>query len=137
MRDQPPPLPGMPSILDWLRSRLEDDHLADLRPGTAVAPADERQQASALLADLAPDHTPSLCHGDASSGNIISHGEHNWMFIDPRGMSGEHAYDVSVLAIRIGAVRALPDLLPRIADLTNVTIERLDAWMTVAHTARV
>lgn len=75
MRDQPPPLPGMPSILDWLRVRLEDDHLADLRPGTSVAPATERQQAVALLAELARDHTPSLCHGDASSGNIISHGD--------------------------------------------------------------
>jgi streptomycin 6-kinase len=137
IRDQPPPLRGMPSILDWLRVRLEDEHLADLRPGTAVASAVERQQALVLLAELAHNHTPSLCHGDASSGNIISSGERGWMFIDPRGMSGEHAYDVAVLAIRISAVRPLPGLLPQIADLANVAIERLDAWMTVAHAARV
>lgn len=137
MRDQPPPLPDMPSILDWLRVRLEDDNLVDLRPGTTVAPADERQHALVLLTGLARNHTPSLCHGDASSGNIISYGQRGWMFIDPRGMSGEHAYDVAVLAIRIGAVRPVADLLARIADLANVTIERLDAWVTVAHAARV
>ncbi len=35
---QPAPIPGMPSIIDWLRTRLEDDELDDLAPGTTVSP---------------------------------------------------------------------------------------------------
>ena len=127
----------MPSIFEWLRERLEDDQLSDLRPGTAVAPADERQRALNLLTDLARDHVPGLCHGDASSGNILASGSQGWMFIDPRGMTGEHAYDVAVLAIRIGGVHSLPNLIETIADLTQVEAGRLHAWTTVAQAARV
>ncbi len=36
---------GMPSILDWLRDRLKDDNLTDLRPGTTIAPVNERENA--------------------------------------------------------------------------------------------
>jgi streptomycin 6-kinase len=137
MRDQPAPLPGMPSVLDWLRARLEDDNLTDLRPGTTVAPTSERKAALDLLTDLARDHVPGLCHGDASSGNIIANGPHHWMYIDPRGIAGEHTYDVAVLAIRINAVRSSADLFKRIADLAQVPNERLRAWTVVAHAARV
>ncbi|GAA0534863.1 hypothetical protein GCM10010172_14950 [Paractinoplanes ferrugineus] len=130
MRGQPAPLPGMPSVLDWLRGRLEDDNLTELRPGTTVAPVGERKAALGLLTDLASDHLPGLCHGDASSGNIIANGPHHWMYIDPRGMAGEHTYDVAVLAIR---VRSSPRLVARIADLAQVAAERLHAWTAVAQ----
>ncbi|GIE32270.1 hypothetical protein Ait01nite_053150 [Actinoplanes italicus] len=137
MRDQPPPIPGMPSILDWLRERLEDDHLRDLRPGTAVAPAGERQNALRLLADLAHSHVPSLCHGDASSGNIIASGPKDWMFIDPRGMTGDHTYDVAVLAIRVSEALGTPNLVEVIASFAQVAVDRLQAWMIIAKAARV
>jgi streptomycin 6-kinase len=137
MAEQPPPAVGMPSILDWLRDRLEDDHLADLRPGTTVAPAGERRAALEVLADLTRDHTPALCHGDASSGNILAHAPDRWMFIDPRGMTGEHSYDVAVLALRVGAVYKSPDLVDLIAALAQTDTERLRAWMKIAQAARV
>ncbi|GGN26586.1 streptomycin 6-kinase [Actinoplanes campanulatus] len=137
MRDQPPPLPGMPSILDWLRDRLEDDQLTDLRPGTTVAPAEERKAALAILADLARDHIPGLCHGDASSGNIIANGPRHWRYIDPRGVTGEHTYDAAVLAIRIVTAYPSPDLQAQIADLAQVSPVRLRNWMKVAQAARV
>ncbi|MEU4564891.1 phosphotransferase [Actinoplanes sp. NPDC023936] len=137
MADQPPPVAGMPSILDWLRDRLEDDHLADLRPGTTVASVDERRDALEVLADLTCDHTPALCHGDASSGNILAYAPSRWMFIDPRGMTGEHSYDVAVLALRVSAVFSSPDLTDLIAALAQTDNERLRAWMKIAQAARV
>ncbi|WP_111650951.1 aminoglycoside phosphotransferase family protein [Actinoplanes lutulentus] len=137
MADQAAPRPDRPSIFHWLRERLEDDHLTDLRPGTSVAPAGERETALALLDDLGRDHRPALCHGDASSGNIISSGLRDWKYIDPRGMSGEHTYDVAVLVIRIRSARGSPNMTRRIASLTQVALDRLDAWTAVASAARV
>jgi len=137
MRHQPAPSAGMPSILDWLGDRLKDDNLIDLRPGTAIAPANERETALNLLADLADGHTPGLCHGDASMGNLIASGTERWMLIDPRGMTGESAYDVAVLAIRAARLHNSVDLIPHIAKLADVTAERVRIWMTIANAARV
>ncbi|WP_308036665.1 phosphotransferase [Actinoplanes sp. DH11] len=136
IRDQPPPRSDMPSIFEWLRDRLEDDQLTDLRPGTTVAPASERRTALAVLDHLARDHTPALCHGDASSGNIITNGKH-WMFIDPRGVTGEHTYDAAVLAIRITEAYSFSGIRQYIAQSAKVDSVRLDAWMAVAQAARV
>jgi streptomycin 6-kinase len=136
MRHQPAPRAGMPSILDWLRDRLTDNNLTDLRPGTHIAPADERETALNLLADLASDHAPGLCHGDASMGNLIASGADRWMLIDPRGMSGESAYDVAVLAIRAARIYSSLDFITHIADLAGVTAQRVRMWMTVANAAR-
>jgi streptomycin 6-kinase len=137
MRHQPAPRAGMPSILDWLHDRLKDDNLTDLRPGTSIAPSDERDTALNLLADLASDHTPDLCHGDASMGNLIASGTDRWMLIDPRGMTGESAYDVAVLAIRAARLHNSVNLMPHIAKLADVTAERVRIWMTIANAARV
>ncbi|GAA3335448.1 hypothetical protein GCM10020358_03790 [Amorphoplanes nipponensis] len=137
MRHQPPPRPRMPSILDWLRSRLEDDRLADRRPGTLIAPAMDRENALELLAHLARDHVPGLCHGDASLGNVIASGPNRWTYIDPRGMSGESAYDVAVLAIRVARFRDSADLVPQVAETAQVEPDRVRTWMTIADAARV
>jgi streptomycin 6-kinase len=137
MRHQPAPRAGMPSILDWLGDRLKDDNLTDLRPGTTIAPANERETALNLLADLTRDHTPGLCHGDASMGNLIASGTDRWMLIDPRGMTGESAYDVAVLAIRAARLHNSEDLVPHIAKLADVTAERVRIWTIIANAARV
>jgi streptomycin 6-kinase len=137
MRHQPAPRAGMPSILDWLRDRLEDNNLTDLRPGTTIAPTDEREAALNLLAGLARDHTPGLCHGDASMGNIIASGTDRWMLIDPRGMTGESAYDVAVLGIRVSRLRRSANFVSQIAKLANVRSDRVRTWVIVANTARV
>ncbi|MEU8607135.1 phosphotransferase [Actinoplanes sp. NPDC048791] len=137
MHHQPAPRAGMPSILDWLSERLTDDNLTDLRPGTTIAPADERETALNLLAELARDHIPGLCHGDASMGNLIASGTDRWMLIDPRGMTGESAYDVAVLAIRAARIHDSVNLIPHIAKLADVTAERVRTWMAIANAARV
>jgi streptomycin 6-kinase len=137
MRHQPAPSAGMPSLLDWLRDRLKDDNLTDLRPGTTIAPANERENALNLLAEIARNHTPGLCHGDASMGNLIASGTDRWMLIDPRGMTGESAYDVAVLAIRAARLHNSANLIPHIADLADVTAERIRTWVAIANAARV
>lgn len=137
MRDQPPPQAGMPSILDWLKIRLEDDYLADLRPGTSVASDLDRSAALALLADVKRNHTPALCHGDASSGNIIAHGASGWMYIDPRGMSGDYAYDVAVVATRLLRTHPVEEILREANSVAGVDADRLQAWAMIAEAARV
>ncbi len=137
MRDQPAPRAGMPSIPEWLRERLKDDQLADLRPGTTVAPAAERKIALDLLAELGRDYQPGLCHGDASLGNIIASGADRWMYIDPRGMSGESAYDVAVLAIRVSRFLAPTDVVPQVASMAGVSPDRVRIWALIASAARV
>ena len=59
------------------------------------------------------------------------------MLIDPRGMSGESAYDVAVLAIRAVRLHNSKDLIPPIAKLADVTAKRVRVWMTIANAARV
>jgi streptomycin 6-kinase len=137
MNGQPAPVPGMPSITDWLRDRLRDDHLSDLRPGTTIATADERRAALAILEDLAHDLTPGLCHSDVSTRNILSSGQARWKFIDPRGMTGETAYDVAVLGIRVARLLPSQDLAATVCRVAGVDAERVHAWMTLADAARV
>lgn len=137
MNSQPAPAAGMPTIADWLRSRLEDDELTDLRPGTAVASVEARRQALSLLADLTHGHTPGLCHGDASLSNILACGSGAWRLIDPRGMAGESIYDIAVLANRIVRHDNSPRVVPYIAQTSGVDVDRVKSWMVVADTARV
>lgn len=137
MKNRPAPLAAMPSVAEWLRIRLDDDRLADLRPGTTVASAQDRRAAKDRLGELMRDHTPRLCHGDASLSNILACGANEWRLIDPRGVSGESAYDVAVLAIRIVRVLKSSKLLPYIAQVASVDIDRVREWMIIADAARV
>ncbi len=134
---QPTPLLGMPSILDWLRIRLEDDELADLAPGTSVAPIGVRRVAIDVLGELATDATPGLCHGDASMWNVLANGHSDWLLIDPRGMTGEISYDIAVLAFKIARQQSPALIAARLAQAIGVDPERVQAWVTVASAARV
>ena len=69
--------------------------------------------------------------------NIIANGADGWMYIDPRGVTGEHAYDAAVLAIRITTTYSPQSIKMLTADLAQVSVDRLTAWMTVADAARV
>jgi streptomycin 6-kinase len=102
-----------------------------------IAPASERQTARAILDDLARDHTPALCRGDASSGNIISSRSGRWVCIDPRGVSGEYAYDAAVVAIRIASMIGGSASVEQIAYLSGVPMGRLFSWISIAMAARV
>ena len=137
LNGQPAPTSGMPSIGDWLRERLEDDYLADLRPGTAIAALDERLAALALLDQLSHDANPGLCHGDASLRNILASGQDAWKFIDPRGMTGETAYDVAVLSIRAALYAPSQAIASVAASLAGVDPARVLAWTVIARAARV
>ncbi len=134
---QPAPRRGMPSIIDWLRTRLEDDELADLAPGTTVAPDDVRRAAIDSLDELAATGTLGLCHGDASLWNILAHGQCDWKLIDPRGMTGEVSYDIAVLAFKVARHQSPAPVAVRLARAADVDPERVQAWMTVASAARV
>ncbi|MFB9878662.1 phosphotransferase [Planobispora siamensis] len=136
--DQLAPAPDMPSISQWLRHRLEQgDGLQDLAPGRSPAHHDQRQEALAVLDDLSADDLSGLCHGDASTGNLLLAANDRMLMIDPRGMRGEAAYDVAVVALK--ATRWLPavDTVAILADMVGVDRERVQAWVTVADAARV
>jgi len=137
MAGRPAPALGMPSVIDWLRARLEDDHLTDLAPGAERAPAHTRRDAAGILERLADDTTPQLCHGDVSPWNVLAHGEGGWMLIDPRGMSGEVSYDVAVLGLKLAHRRQPALTTARLAQAVGVDPERTLAWTIVAGAARV
>jgi streptomycin 6-kinase len=137
MNGQPAPLAGMPSITDWLRSRLEDDDLAELPPGGTVAPASQRRAALRVLDDLAYEVPAGLCHGDASTWNVLTDGPSGWKFIDPRGVTGETAYDVAVLAFKISRYVPTLDLAETFAKTADVDADRVRDWIVVADAARV
>lgn len=79
-----------------------------------------------------------LCHADLSPPNVL-HGNSRLWFIDPRGMNGEAAYDVAVLALKLsddhlGTARALAR---SIALSSGTGPDRADAWVTVVDAATV
>jgi streptomycin 6-kinase len=69
--------------------------------------------------------------------NILASGRANWKFIDPRGLSGETAYDVAVLSIRVARLLPSQNLAASTSRMASVEMERVQAWMAVADTARV
>ena len=138
LHDQPPPVPGAPSLASWLRDRLlAGDNLSDLPPGTSPAPAEERRNALALLTDLDGDMRPGLCHGDASPWNILANGPASLLLIDPRGVSGEPAYDLAVVALKAAPITDPTRLATQLAGELDIPHERVIAWLTVANAARV
>lgn len=136
MNDQPAP-PGLPYIGHWLRDRLTAEEVTDMPPGATRAPLAERQEAIVILDDLDAEPVRQLCHGDVSPWNILMDGDDEWMLIDPRGMSGDVAYDVAVLSLKLTANR--PDLAVTagLADAVGVNTTRAEAWLLAAHAARV
>jgi len=137
MSGQPAPY-GLPSVLDWLADRLTDDGLTDLAPGRTIAPPDERRAALALLRGLAADHVPALCHGDASPWNILT-GTDRLYLIDPRGVTGELAYDVAVIALKGErfAPASAATTGAALAKRLGLAVGRIQAWVRIARAARV
>ncbi|HVK25933.1 MAG TPA: phosphotransferase [Actinokineospora sp.] len=120
----------LPPLSDWLRARLQDSALKEIPPWLTVAPEAVRDTALALLDDLESEHGDGLCHGDCSVGNVLE-GPTGLALIDPRGKSGDVAYDVGVVAFKRGFdVR-------RLARLVGVDPDRAAAWARVADAARV
>lgn len=133
---QPAP-PGMASLFEWLRGRLTGDHLADLAPGRSVAPPPERRTALTLLDKLSRDHLPALCHGDASPWNVLYGPAHSLYLVDPRGVTGELAYDIATIALKSGQADCSSEAMALLVGSLNLPHDRVDGWMAVARAARV
>jgi streptomycin 6-kinase len=133
----PAPCSDMPTLGDWLRSRLEGDSISDLPPGFEIAPRNQRHRALSMLRDLEFGSMGQLCHGDASPWNVLAHRGGRTVLIDPRGVSGEMAYDAAVVALKLKQYLALGETGVRLAKLVNVESDRVLAWIEVAEAARV
>lgn len=133
----PAPSPDMPSLGDWLRGRLEDDSLSELPPGFGMASREQREKALALLQDLEPHGSGNLCHGDASPWNVLA-GQGGRMFlVDPRGVSGDAAYDVAVVALKLKQYCSVTGAARDLARLAGIDPDRVLAWLEVGDAARV
>jgi streptomycin 6-kinase len=134
---QPAPSPNMPTLTDWLRTRLTDDGLTDLAPGRQLASLAERQQALAILDNLETSRVDGLCHGDASPRNLLVNDDRRLMLIDPRGLAGEPAFDLAVIALKAADAVPLAVSTTHLARKVGVDPERVRAWIQVADVARV
>lgn len=127
----------LPRLDDWLRARLLDDDLSDAAPGQSVAPRPARLKALDTLDGLRTYFEPSLCHGDASPLNILLSGSNSFRLIDPRGVAGEVAYDVAVIALKAADHDASTDLSRALASRLGLDQSRVEAWREVAAAARI
>lgn len=136
MIGQPAPQ-GIPRIEDWLRDRLVVDDLTDAAPTLKPVPAHQRQAALRLIDDLAQHGQASLCHGDTSWGNVLLGPSDQLFLIDPRGMSGDVAYDAAVVALKAGHLEPPETAADRVAKRVGLDPARVQGWLTVARAARV
>jgi streptomycin 6-kinase len=132
-----PELPGLPSIVDWLRARLISGSNRDLAPGEEQASAEERVAALATLKSLEQGTPSVLCHGDASPWNFLADHEQRLWLIDPRGVRGEIAYDIAVVALKAAAFAPPVTTVRQLAADIGIRPDRAEAWMGVAIAARV
>jgi streptomycin 6-kinase len=117
----------LPSLERWFSS-LRDAASLDPRLGDAW------RISAGLLAD---PRDPVVLHGDVHHGNVLDFGDRGWLAIDPKGLTGERAYDYAnifrnpdaVTALAPGRLRARLDLVARLADLEP---QRLLRWVA-AH----
>ncbi|WP_165777548.1 phosphotransferase [Amycolatopsis antarctica] len=121
---------AFPPVSAWLRDRLHHGDELDLPTGRSVATREERDHALAILDELVTDERRTLCHGDMSSGNVLS-GPAGLMLIDPRAVSGDVEYDAAVLALKAGHSVA------ELVRLLGADVERAEAWASIAIAARV
>lgn len=127
----------LPTLAEWLRSRLDDEDLRDLAPGRVQASPRERRHAAAILEDLTVGAPNTLCHGDASSKNILVGPSDQLFLIDPRGVCGDVCYDVAVAAWKTAGNERPSARAAILAGLVGVDAERVQAWLVVADAARV
>ncbi|MBT2210324.1 phosphotransferase [Actinomadura sp. NEAU-AAG7] len=136
MHKRPAP-PGLPSLAAWLEERLHDEKPIDLPIGRTLAPAADRQHAIRLLADLSTSTGHQLCHGDASSKNILLGHAGKLFLIDPRGVSGDLAYDVAVAAWKTAGSEPAGRRAAELSSLLDIDAPRVSAWLDIAQAARV
>ena len=127
-----------PSLVPWLRARLIEPPADDQPPHRGPASEEQRRAGLDMLDQLADGLRPEFCHGDLSPPNVLHGGRRLW-FIDPRGVNGEAAYDIAVLALKLSdddldTARALAR---SIALGSGDDPDRAAAWTVVADAATV
>nr|WP_244994217.1 phosphotransferase [Actinomadura coerulea] len=127
----------LPTLVDWLRSRLNDERSNDLPSGRTWASQVERRRAAAILEDLGTEDSNMVCHGDASSSNILVGDGEELFLVDPRGVSGDVCYDVAVAAWKTPTDEQASVRAANLARLVGVDTERVQAWLVIAKAARV
>lgn len=137
LRNGAPELPKLPTIVDWLRARLVNESNLDLAPGAEQASAPERAAALATLQSLEQDTLSVLCHGDASPWNFLTDHEQRLWLIDPRGVQGEVAYDIAVVALKAAKFAPPVATARQLAKDIGLSPDRAEAWLEVATAARV
>lgn len=130
--------PTAPDLVTWLRSRLVAPSVDDLPPNQGPAPEHERRAAVDALDAMEPPSVARLCHGDLSPGNALIGRGRLWL-IDPRGINGEPAYDIAVVALKAcddnpAAARPVAAALARSARADPA---RAASWVPIAAAARV
>jgi streptomycin 6-kinase len=137
MRDlwvKPPVDHAFSSVADWIAG------MGKLRPhfggGTGPFPDHLLDQAERLFAELlASSDAPVLLHGDLHHDNILAAQRAPWLAIDPKGVTGEPAYEVGALMRNPIGVEQWPDLrrvLSRRFDILHEMLgfdrQRMIAW---------
>jgi streptomycin 6-kinase len=127
-----------PDVADWLQARLIDSGLGDVPPFQTCAPPAERLNTLEILHSLCNSFCLDLCHGDANLGNVLVGERDRLWWIDPRGVRGEVAHDVAVIALKAASALGTYPNDPAAALAGEVGVcPRACAWVSVAHSARV
>ncbi|ANY07334.1 aminoglycoside phosphotransferase family protein [Pseudonocardia sp. HH130630-07] len=133
-----PGAPKAPSIIPWLRGRLIDPPIDNQPPHRGPAAPADRRAAIAVLDQLDNGASDRLCHADLSPPNVLRGHSRLWV-IDPRGMNGEAAYDVAVLALKLSDDQ-FDTTRPHarsIAITSGADADRAEAWVTVVDAGTV
>jgi streptomycin 6-kinase len=123
-----------PSIADWLRGF--DRHCEANNGGSGPLPRDLFERAESLAPQLlASSAEPVVLHGDLHHWNILAAQREPWLAIDPKGVTGEPAYDVGAwLRNPMPNIPETPVLERRVAifaDELGFDRQRLVAWGAV------
>ena len=122
---------GYPSVEDWGRGFAR--HRAAHGGGPGPLPAQPFAAAERRYAELcASAGEPVLLHGDLHHGNVLRAGREPWLAIDPKGVTGEPAYEAGALLRNPPGLAPSPAVarrrLDRLAGELELDRERLREW---------
>jgi streptomycin 6-kinase len=104
--------------------------------GTGPLPSDLVERAERLFEELlASSAEPVLLHGDLHHYNILAADREPWLAIDPKGMTGEPAYEIGAFLWNPHGIVQRPNLrsvlsrrVDHFSDELGIDRERLRAW---------
>jgi streptomycin 6-kinase len=119
------PPTGLIPLAEWFR---ELEPAADLHSGILCRSAETAHE---LLAD---QRDITVLHGDIHHGNIVDFGPRGWLAIDPKGLTGERAFDFANLFCNPDFhVATAPGRLARqatvVAESADLDRSRLLRWI--------